>query len=272
MEDKYLFAKMTGEEIREAARMGKAVLVPVGAIENHGDHLPVDTDNLLAISVAEGAARSRPDLLVCAPPIHYGYNEHNMDFPGTIDVYPTHFIDYCFDVGLSLARTGFQVILFVSCHGSNQNLVDVVARQVTLKGNVKCASVRPWSLILNEISELRASVVPGGMGHAGEFETSLYLYLDEQRVVREKMKANVVGHLTKHIWFELTGSGPVRFVARYSRVSPTTMVCGDPTTATVEKGRIWFEAAVSRIVEVAQELLELELPDPVDHQYKPGND
>lgn len=269
MEDSYLMAKMTGGEIKSAAEMGRAVLIPVGAIENHGDHLPVDTDNLAVARVCQEATMSRPDLMLCAPTIHYGYNEHNMDFPGTIDVYPIHFIQYCLDIGLSFARTGFQVVLFVNGHGSNAILLEVVARQVMLKAKVKCASVSYWSLIGDEIDKLRESVFPGGMSHAGEFETSLYLHLDELHVIKAKMKPNIVGHVTKHIWHDLVKGSPVRFVARWSQLSPTTMVSGDPTLANAEKGKVWFEAAVSHLVEIVQELMELDLPDPVDHQLKP---
>ena len=269
MKSEYLFAKMTGEEVREAAGAGKAILIPVGAIENHGDHLPVDTDNMPLVRMCEEAASTRPDLIVCAPPIHYGYNEHNMDFPGTIDVYPTHFIEYCIDVGASFARNGFQAILFVNGHGSNGILLEVAARQVTLKAGVKCASVSYWALVAEEAARLRESPYPGGMSHAGEFETSLYLYLDESRVVKEKMVTNVVGRIARDIWFDLFCGGPVRFVPLWSRISPATMVSGDPTLASVEKGRLFFEATVRRLIEVSEELIRLELPPPTDHQFRP---
>jgi creatinine amidohydrolase len=269
MKNEYMFAKMTGDEVKEAARCKKAVFIPVGAIENHGTHLPVDTDNMPLVRMCKEAARSRPDLIVCAPPIHYGYNEHNMDFPGTIDIYPTHLIDYCIDVGKSFARNGFETIVFVNGHGSNGILLEVAARQVTLKAAVKCASVSYWSLVTEEVQELRESPQPGGMSHACEFETSLYLYLDDARVVKEKMMPNVIGRVTKDIWYDLFGGGPVRLVSRWSQVSPTTMVSGDPTLASAEKGKVFFEAAVRRLIEVAEQLSELELSAPVDHQYKP---
>jgi creatinine amidohydrolase len=269
MKPEHLFAKMNGDEVKQAASEGKAILIPVGAIENHGDHLPVDTDNMPLVRMCEEAARCRPELIVCAPPIHYGYNEHNMDFPGTIDVYPTHFIDYCIDVGKSFARNGFQAILFVNGHGSNGILLEVAARQVTLKTEVKCASVSYWTLVTEEVNRWRESPYPGGMSHACEFETSLYLYLDGARVVREKMKANVVGSVAKDIWYDLFGGGPVRLVPRWSQVSPATMVSGDPTLASAEKGKAFFDAAVSRLIEIAEELVELRLAQPTDHQFRP---
>lgn len=268
MNDEYLFEKMNGAQAQEASRLGKAILIPVGAIENHGDHLPVDTDNMPLVRICQEAACQKNDRIICAPPIHYGYNEHNMDFPGTIDVYPTHFIDYCIDVGLSYARTGFQTILFVNGHGSNAILLEVVARQVTLKSKAKCATVNYWMLVKDEADRLRESPNPGGMSHACEFETSLYLYLDGNRVLREQMRPNVIGHVTKDMWYDLFGGGPLRFTPRWSQISPQTMVSGDPTLASKEKGKVFFETAVRRLIDVTEQLIELQLPDPTNHQYE----
>jgi creatinine amidohydrolase len=229
----------------------------------------VDTDNLAVTRLCEEAASSRADLIVCAPPIHYGYNEHNMDFPGTIDVYPTHFIGYCTDVGKSFAHNGFQVIVFVNGHGSNGILLEVSARQVTLKARVKCASISYWNLVVEEVAGLRESPFPGGMAHACEFETSLYLHLDESRVAKEEIEANVVAQVSKDIWQDLFGMSPVRFVTRWSQVSPATRVSGDPTLASAEKGKAFFEVAVKRLTEVVEQLVRLELPEPTNHQFKP---
>src|SRR5579884_1051439 len=102
----HLLAKMTWEDVNDAVSARRVVLVPVGAIEQHGPHLPIDTDNLSVTAVCERAAEAAPDLLVCAPPIHYGFNEHNMDFPGTVTVDADHFVHYCTDVAKSFGRMG----------------------------------------------------------------------------------------------------------------------------------------------------------------------
>ena len=86
MTRKHLFAEMTWPEVNEAVRQRRVILLPVGAIEQHGPHLPVDVDNRITVSICEEAARRAPDILAAMPPIHYGYNAHNMDFPGTISI------------------------------------------------------------------------------------------------------------------------------------------------------------------------------------------
>ena len=180
------YAKLTWPEVRQAARDGKAILLPVAAIEQHGPHLPIDTDNVAALAVCERAAQADPNSLLCAPPIHYGFNEHNMDFPGTISVQAQHFIDYCYDVAVSFARHGFPLILFVNGHASNDPLLQVAARLATLHAQAACALVSYWDLAKEEVEEWRESEYPGGMDHAGEFETSIYLALDPARVQMDK--------------------------------------------------------------------------------------
>src|SRR5438552_5505751 len=114
----HLLSKMTWEETATAVRERRVVLVPVGAIEQHGPHLPVDVDNLLIVTLCEEAARRNPDLLACAMHIPYGYNAHNMGFPGTVSIRQQVFIDYCSDVCASYAHHGFGYILLINAHGT----------------------------------------------------------------------------------------------------------------------------------------------------------
>lgn len=88
---KPLLESMTWPEARVAASNGgRVVLLPVGAIEQHGPHLPVDVDNRIVVWLCNEAARRSPDLILSVPPIHYGFNEHNLGFPGTITVAIDH--------------------------------------------------------------------------------------------------------------------------------------------------------------------------------------
>src|SRR4051812_42898507 len=83
---KHLYRTLTWTESRERARQGAVIIIPVAAIEQHGYHLPVDVDNVLVEHVTEEAARRSEGRILTAPMIHYGFNEHNMGFPGTITV------------------------------------------------------------------------------------------------------------------------------------------------------------------------------------------
>jgi creatinine amidohydrolase len=243
---------MTWPEITAAARSRRrVVLVPVGAIEQHGPHLPVDTDNLAVEAICEQAARAAPGLLVLAPPVHYGYNEHNMDFPGTVSVDPFAFVTYCRDVAHSFGRMGFDRVLFVNGHGSNAHLLELAARQATLQEQAWVASLSYWDLVRDAFAKVRQSVFPGGVGHACEMETSLYLHLAPERV-RKALIRNGVRKQGRYFFEDLLGGAPVKFTDWRSKATRSG-VGGDPTLATPEKGRITLEAAVAGVIAVARE-------------------
>lgn len=253
----HLLAKMTWADVREAALARRVVVVPVGAIEQHGPHLPVDTDNLSVTTVCERAAAAAPDLLLCAPPMHYGFNEHNMDFPGTVTVDPDHFVHYCTDVAKSFGRMGFRRVLLVNGHGSNAHLLEQAARLATLQSPAKVASLSYWALIVEEFGAIRQSPFPGGTSHACEFETSVYLALDPGHVKRDRITSDIRAQ-TKYFWEDLMATSPVRFTD-WRSTQTETGIGGDPTLATAAKGEQIVAAAAARIVEVAREFRDLHL-------------
>jgi creatinine amidohydrolase len=252
---RYVLAKMTWEDVNEAVLARKVVLLPVGAIEQHGPHLPVDTDNLSVTAICERASAEDPELLVCAPPIHYGFNEHNMDFPGTVTVDPEHFVHYCTDVAKSFGRMGFRRVLLVNGHGSNAHLLEQAARMATLFSPAKVATVSYWALITEEFAAIRQSPFPGGTSHACEFETSTYLYLDPAHVKRDRIVPGIRSH-TRYFWEDLMGASPVKFTD-WRSTQTDTGIGGDPTLATAEKGERIVKAAVAKIIEVAREFRDL---------------
>ncbi|MDE2815512.1 MAG: creatininase family protein [Chloroflexota bacterium] len=260
------YAKLTWPEVRQAAKENKAILLPVAAIEQHGPHLPIDTDNVAALAVCERAAQAAPERILCAPPIHYGFNEHNMDFPGTISVQAQHFIDYCYDVAVSFAHHGFPIVLFVNGHASNDPLLQVSARLATLHSDAACALVSYWDLAKEEVEEWRESEYPGGMDHAGEFETSIYLALDPTRVQMNKAQADYRVR-TKWHYRDLMGGSPVKYVDHLSKMSPDG-TGGDPTLGAAWKGVRVLEVVSKAIVEVVDDLRNLPYGPRIDHHDK----
>ena len=265
---KALYRKMTWAEVNEAVRARRVVLLPVRAIEQHGPHLPIDMDNLAVETICERAAAARPDLLVCAPPIHYRFNEHNMDFPGTISIAAEHFIHYCLDVCLSFAHQGFQRLLLVNGHGSNAHLLEAVARLATIRSRAtKCASLSYWDLVVHEFNAVRESVYPGGVAHACEFETSIYLYLEPEGVQTDKIVPGVRKR-TKYFYEDLLGGSPVKFTD-WRTTQTTTGIGGDPTLATAAKGELIVTAAVAAIIDVAADFKDLHFGERADLRALP---
>jgi len=248
---------LTWPEVNVAVKERRVILIPVGAIEQHGPHLPLDMDNLAVEAICERAGRLAPDLLLVAPPIHYGFNEHNMEFPGTVTADAFTFVNYCRDVAHSFGRMGFQRVIFVNGHGSNAHLLELAARQATLLDQNKSwvASLSHWDLVREEFAKVRESVFPGGVAHACEFETSIYLHLAPGRVRMDQIR-NGVRRQGKYFWEDLMAGSPVKFTDWRSKATKTG-VGGDPTLATAEKGKRMVEAAANALIEVAREFRDL---------------
>lgn len=244
----YRYNRLTWPEMNEAIADQKVILLPTGSTEQHGPHLPLETDAFLAESVCLEAGRRAADRILVLPPISYGLNLHHIDFPGTIHIEPETFIAFGLDICKSVAYHGFQKILLVNGHGSNGPLVDLIARKTVQQTQSLCAACTYLSLALEAFETVRETPV---MAHADEFETSLYLYLAPDRVRMERAVAggDVVG---QYLSSDSTSNYPVRFNDFWGRWTQKG-VHGDPTAATAEKGRVLFEAAVSALIAIVDE-------------------
>ncbi len=254
-----LLERMTWPEARRAAQNGgRVVLLPVGAIEQHGPHLPIDVDNRIVVWLCNEAAQRRPDLIVSAPPIHYGFNEHNMGFPGTITVAIEHFINYVFDVCNSFVRQGHTRIVLINGHGSNAMPCALIARRIVNENSdALAAAISHWNLARDLAATIRETGV-GGMAHACEYETSWYLFLDPAAVKMELAVPDVMPMRTNYTWADLmAGDGPVAFTDDWSRVSNGSGVEGDPMTASIEKGQRYAETEVTHLIRFCEEFKAL---------------
>jgi creatinine amidohydrolase len=265
MQTKYRYEEFTWPEIREAVAQNRVAVLPVGTVEQHGPHLPLVTDVLTATEMSRRAVERMPEEAVLLPPVYYSFNEHHMDFPGTIAVAGSTIVKYVTDIGKSLAHHGFRKILLVNGHGSNVPFLDVAARNITNGSPAICAMVSWWSLIPKELlRELRESEYPGGMAHGCELETSVLLYLRGDLVQMEKAERDINFQKTEFFYWDLEAGSPVFFKEWFSRYSKTGTV-GDPTKASRAKGEKFVEAVVSRMVKLLREFRAREIGERVDH-------
>lgn len=273
--EKYLYADLTWPEVNEAAEKKKVILLPIGSTEQHGPHLPLDVDNKLPVSICLEAGSRAPDKILVAPNIPYGYNIHAMDFPGTMHVAWDHFINYCTDVCKSFAYHGFKRIVIVDGHGSNEHLLEFVARRTILETDALVASFL-WVNLLRRnpefMPQVRESVFPGGCAHACELETSVYLHLDPDKVRMDKAEDiqawyNEQG-TDSYQYVDLFGGGAVSIVEWTSSYTPNGIV-GQAAIASADKGRQFFEEAVKNLVEFVTEFQKRPQPSRKDHHATP---
>ena len=124
-----------------AAAQNRVAVVPVATIEDHGLHLPIDTDVRLCYAACDRAVALIPDKAVLIPPINHGYSPHHMDFPGPITIGWDTFIRYMLDVCKSLVAHGFRRILIVNGHGSNTPFVDIISRLTVVETGALAAAI-----------------------------------------------------------------------------------------------------------------------------------
>ena len=267
--EKIYYDELTWPEVNDAVAARKVVLLPIGSTEQHGHHLPLDTDNFLARSVCIRTAEQAPSELLVMPTIPYGYNEHALDFPGTIHVHYDHFIEYCLDVCKSVAYAGFDRIVIIDGHGSNEHLCEFIARRATLETDALVATTL-WVRLGTEAFERVRESGLGGASHACELETSAYLYLDASRVQMDKA-VNHVGGASGHpssrfVYSDISkGRGPMTIVRWTSTASPTG-VTGAAALATAEKGEAVVEPAASNLLAFVREFRGMEKGERVDHR------
>ena len=252
-ETEYRYEKLTWPEIEDAVDAAQVCVVPCGAVEQHGPHLPLDVDLVCPTGIARGAGRQVPGKMLVLPTVAYGYTGHVMDFPGTINNHFEHFIHHVLDITKSLAYHGFKKILLLNGHGSNMPNLDLAARRTNLETDAECIATAWWQLLTVDKEFLpgwRESKFPGGCSHAGELETSLYLYLDGDNVRKDKIKSGVISFNEEESpfnWIDLFASGPATVVSWTSSYSETG-VLGDAEKASAEKGERAYEEAVKQLV------------------------
>ena len=103
----YLYQHYTWPELGEVVKRQPVVVLPIGSVEDHGPHLPIDTDNFLIWSICEEAARRAGGEILLLPLIPFGFETHHMDFFGTIDIRMEHLLHFVLDVTKSVAHHGF---------------------------------------------------------------------------------------------------------------------------------------------------------------------
>jgi creatinine amidohydrolase len=255
-----LYERLTWPEVRRAAGEERVCLVPVATLEDHGPHLPIDTDLRITAEICRRTAEAAPDEIVLLPPIPHGYSPHHMDFPGPITIGWDTFTRYCRDVGTSLARHGFRRILYLNGHGSNQNLIETAARLVGVDHPGVLAAAAFYlsgKQALTAVDGLRDSG-RGGMGHACELETSIYLAIDPAAVDMERA-VDERGYPAGEFAFMDWADGPLKLMPWWSSFSATG-VQGDATKGSAEKGEALLAEAVRECVGFVRELLAKPLP------------
>lgn len=248
------YERMTSPEVACARdESGGIVIIPIGAVEVHGPHLPVGTDSIETYEIGLRAAQEAK--VVITPLVWYGNSRSFMDFPGTITLSPEVLGKVTRDIALSLIQQGFDKIILLDGHGGNYGILDLVIEDIHLETSAMICHVRVWELA----SVSKPEGTPKYDGHGGSSETSVMMVLcpddvDEANFVDSPPEIT----LTKYgsVFPSPSGEyskGPVVFPLTMSEMVEHGHH-GDPTWGSKERGealmRVKVEALVDFLVEM----------------------
>jgi creatinine amidohydrolase len=225
------------------------VILPVGATEQHGRHLPLGTDAMIGDAIVQKLDGLFDGRLLILPSQRIGVSEHHMKFPGTLTLTHETLRRCVSDLADSVIRHGFRRLVLLNSHGGNQSILGVLGEQIPQRWpGVECLVANWWSAAAERLKKLQEGPI-GSVGHACEFETSLMLAIAPELVDMTLAEDDGVQHRVPSMWFDLL-RGPAATCYRPFEVLSPSGVFGKPSLASAEKGQRILDEATAALHEL----------------------
>ena len=247
-----IWDQLTSAEIAACERNIPVVLL-TAATEQHGPHLPLSTDRLIGEYFLKELNQKIPQQVLILPSVSVGCSDHHLPFAGSLSLPHKTFIDQVEAIISSVLHHGFQHIVIVNSHGGNQAVNQVIMENVGYQNpSSHVVVITWWKLVSEELLKISTSGA-GGVGHAGEFETSLMMLIDPQSVRSDKIEPGK-NQETYH-WAEgdMLRSPDAHYYRTMQQMTPNG-VYGDPTQASTEKGQQIAEIVVDGLARIILDL------------------
>jgi creatinine amidohydrolase/Fe(II)-dependent formamide hydrolase-like protein len=257
----YLWGELTWRQARTRIKQMDVALLPVGSLEQHGPHMPLDTDafdaDYLARRVAEACSDPKPLVL---PPISYGISYHHADFTGTVSISNDTLAAMIYEIGMSVSHNGIRKLLIINGHGGNSPALNYAAQMINRDARIfVCVDTGETS----DVDIYKIIETPNDV-HAGEIETSTGLAVRPELVKMDQAKKHIPKFSSRYLNF--TSKRGVSWYAYTRKISPSG-VMGDPTKASAAKGeRIW-EIMIAHLVSLVEDLKRLTLEEIHHRSY-----
>jgi creatinine amidohydrolase/Fe(II)-dependent formamide hydrolase-like protein len=256
-----LLGELTWPEAKKRFEEVDVALLPVGSVEQHGPHLPLDADAFdaqhLALKVAEACKDPKPLVL---PLIPYGVSYHHEDFSGTITISPDTLSQLVYEIGMSAARHGVTKLIIINGHGGNSPALHFAAQMINRDAHIfTCVDTGETS-----DPDIEALAETPNDVHAGEIETSTTLAVRPE-LVRLKSARKFIPRFSSR-YLDFTSKRSVGWYARVAKISPSG-VLGDPTKASPEKGKKMWDLMVKNLVELVEDIKSLSLDEIYQKRY-----
>lgn len=254
------FPYLTWTDIQAMPDKENVVIIqPVGAIEQHGPHLPIIVDSAIAVSVL-GKALSKLDSTIPAyalPPLYYGKSNEHWHFPGTITISAQTMLAVLTEIADSIYRSGFRKLVLMNAHGGQPQVMEIAARDIHQKyEDFLIFPLFTWRVPHNAKELLSPKELELGI-HAGDAETSLLLSILPEQVKMERAVTEYPHGLPEASLLSMEGKLPFAWVTRDLSKSG---VLGDATVATKEKGDKLLESVSDGWVKVLEDVYKFRQP------------
>ncbi|MEH7343009.1 creatininase family protein [Bacillus sp. JJ1532] len=260
-DDRFL-PRLSSTQIENLPKKDSLVILPIGAVEQHGPHLPVFTDTLLAETVLEESFKYVPSdsNIWVLPPLPYGKSNEHLGRAGTFSLSSTTLQSVIMDIGRSLKQSGFRRLLLFNAHGGNSDLLNLLAREVRLETNIMVFRINVGGLTLEEnfLSETERLL---GI-HGGDYETSLIMASYPEWVREDKLPVEYPELLKKSNFLRFQKSN---FAWTIDDVS-SSGILGNAKTSSAEKGRRIYEQHGKHLAEMLLEMMNFEIDSLMDKE------
>jgi creatinine amidohydrolase len=251
--DRY-FAYLNWAQVAEMPDKENVVMIqPVGAIEQHGLHLPLAVDGVIGLGVL-GKALSQLDYSIPAyslPPLYYGKSNEHATFAGTIALSAQTLTNILFEVAESIYRAGFRKLVFMNSHGGQPQILQIVARDLHIQyPDLMIFPLFIWNVPNVARDLLSPKELELGI-HAGDAETSLMLALLPNQVKMDQAVREYPQGLPQDGLLSMEGMLPFAWITKDLSKSG---VIGDATVATKEKGDRILESLALGWVKVIKDI------------------
>ncbi len=253
--------ELTWPEAEKRFKEVDVALLPVGAIEQHGPHLPLDTDAFDAAYLAQQVAlRCSDPKPIVFPLIPYGVSYHHDSFAGTISVSNDTLAKIVYEIGMAAARNGISKLVIINGHGGNDATLNFAAQMINRDAKIlACVDSGDTSDVdIEEMTETPNDV------HAGEIETSTALAVRPELVHTDKLREMVPRFSSRYLNF--SSKRGISWHAYTERISANG-VMGDPTKASAEKGRRIWDVSIEHLVAFVEDLKRMSLDEIHQRRY-----
>lgn len=254
------FPYLSWQEIAQLENKENIVIIqPIGAIEQHGYHLPIAVDSAISLGVLGAALEKLDDKYpaYALPCLYYGKSNEHWDFPGTITLSASTMLSVIKEMANSIYQAGFRKLVLMNSHGGQPQIMEIAARDIHQENpDFNVFPLFTWR-VPNIAKKLMNSQESEYGIHAGDAETSLILALLPEQVKMELAVKEYPENLPQDSLISMEGKIPFAWLT--SEVS-TSGVIGDATIASKEKGELILESLANGWIEVIQDIYQFSQP------------